>query len=657
LDVELSSIRAGTVRLRIFEPFFSTSPTFLPGDPNDQDPAGLSGSSLRWAASWRGRQSGEGGGEDGMREGDDQSPQGRDRDRRRRDESRNRRSPRSVHVVAGLLMLIATLMIVLPARAQLLRRDEPLDVPDFEPDRGARPGVLPPIPEEIRDEFGGPTITLPVRRFRFSGNEAVDDAQLERIAEPYVGRALRYADLESLRTELTRYYVSLGFVNSGAHLPIVDESGLGRVEITEGEIGKVQFRGLERLPEFFVSTALLKPTDGPLNLFVLEDRVRLLRRDPRIEDLSVHVQATDEIGVADLRIDVGAAVALHAELQAANQQSPGVGAEFGEVILGHYNLLGWSDHLEIRGRLSEGLREFLAEYDIPVSSWQTRLVVGGRVVRADVVEDPFDDLNLESEQDGAWLRLEQPLFESLRHHHELSLEFEWKRSDSTIFGDPLDVVLGQLGDPVVVAGRSEAFLFRARHRYSYRGRRVAFAVSNMLTRSVDVPGTTARTPNAVGNEFLAWLGQASGALRLDPLDSELFARFEIQIASSRVLPFEQLSVGGFYTVRGYRENQLVRDNGFSAGIEWRVPVWSTNGGNARAFVFPFFDFGRAWRKHSGDEAHEWIYSSGVGARLEAGRRIAIDLAWANRFQDSQDGLSGDLQDSGIHFRVILRWPG
>jgi len=566
-------------------------------------------------------------------------------------------SPNGVFLVVTLLMLIAILIAALPAHAQLLRREEPLEVPDFEPEPDSRSPVLPQIPDEIRQEFGGPLIAVPIHRFRFEGNQAVEDSELERISESFLGRSLSYADLERLRTEITRFYISLGYVNSGAHLPSVDENGVATVEITEGEIGQVRFYGLDRLPEFFLSTALLRPTDGPLNLFVLEDRVRLLRRDPRIENLSLHVEATEELGVADLRIDVEAAVSLYTELQAANQQSPSVGAEFGELVLGHYNLTGWSDHLELRGRLSDGLRELIGEYDIPISSWQTRLVLGGRVVRADVVEDPFDDLNLESEQDGAWVRLEQPIYESLRHRHEISIEFEWKRSDSTIFGEPLDVVLGQLGDLEVVPGRSEAFLFRARHQYSYRGRRLALAVSNMLTRAIDVPGTTARSPGVTGSEFLAWLGQASGALRLEPLDSQLFVRFEVQIASSRVRGFEQLSVGGFYTVRGYRENQLVRDNGFSGGIEWRVPVWTAGGGQVRSWIFPLFDFGRSWRKHPRDEPYEWIYSAGLGARVEAGRYLAIDVAWAKGFQGSKDGLSGDLQDSGLHFRVVLRWPG
>lgn len=558
-----------------------------------------------------------------------------------------------------LLALLSLAALALPAAGQRLERDVPLEIPDFEPDPGeaSSPPLLPPIPDEIQQELDRPGDEGAIESIRFIGNAALEDEELSQATSSFIGRGARRAVLERLQTRVTNYYISLGYVNSGARLPTVDDGGIVTVEITEGEIGALRFDGLGRLPEFFVENDLVRPGDGPLNLFALEDRVRLLRQDPRIQDLSLHVQASAEPGLADLQIQVEPATPYYVALEAANQQSPSVGAEYGQLVVGHYNLAGLSDHLELRGSLSDGLRELIAEYDLPASPWRTRLVMGARVLRAEVVENPFDELNLESEQDSAWIRLRQPLYDSLRVSHELSVEFEWKRSLTTAFGQPLDVVFGPIEDPNVLPGSSEAFLLRAIQRSTYRGRRFALALSNTLTRSFDVPGTTSRSPRAPGSEFLAWLGQLSGAARIAPLDSQLFARFQVQLASSRVLGFEQFSVGGLYTVRGYRENQLVRDNGLAGSVEWRVPVLPGASDAVRVWLFPFFDFGRSWNRQRGSEPYEWIYSAGLGTRVEVGRHLDIDFSWAEGLRGSEDGLSGDLQDSGFQFRVSLKWPG
>jgi hemolysin activation/secretion protein len=59
---------------------------------------------------------------------------------------------------------------------------------------------------------------------------------------------------------------------------------------------------------------------------------------------------------------------------------------------------------------------------------------------------------------------------------------------------------------------------------------------------------------------------------LGPWDTEILFRTDLQLANNPLLPLEQLAVGGRYTVRGYQENQLVRDNGVIAQLEARVPV-------------------------------------------------------------------------------------
>ena len=46
----------------------------------------------------------------------------------------------------------------------------------------------------------------------------------------------------------------------------------------------------------------------------------------------------------------------------------------------------------------------------------------------------------------------------------------------------------------------------------------------------------------------------------------------MQLTPDPLLPIEQIAIGGIDTVRGYRENQLVVDNGWMTSAELRIPL-------------------------------------------------------------------------------------
>ena len=67
-------------------------------------------------------------------------------------------------------------------------------------------------------------------------------------------------------------------------------------------------------------------------------------------------------------------------------------------------------------------------------------------------------------------------------------------------------------------------------------------------------------------------------------ESHLILRASTQLASDALLAMEKFVVGGHATVRGYRENQFVRDNGFAASAELRFPLFVDLGTSAEMWV-------------------------------------------------------------------------
>jgi hemolysin activation/secretion protein len=141
--------------------------------------------------------------------------------------------------------------------------------------------------------------------------------------------------------------------------------------------------------------------------------------------------------------------------------------------------------------------------------------------------------------------------------------------------------------------------------------------------------------------------------RLGSKGAQVILRSAFQWSDDPLLSLEQFPLGGVDTVRGYRENQLVRDEGVQGSIELRVPVWSAGNGSPVVQVAAFYDIGAAWNVDEPTPTPRMIHSAGAGLLLTPSDRVTAQIYWGYAFTD----ISADkknLQDYGLHFRLSLR---
>jgi hemolysin activation/secretion protein len=132
--------------------------------------------------------------------------------------------------------------------------------------------------------------------------------------------------------------------------------------------------------------------------------------------------------------------------------------------------------------------------------------------------------------------------------------------------------------------------------------------------------------------------------------AQLQLRGNLQLSNEALLSQEKIAVGGVYSVRGYRENELVRDNGYSASIEFHYPLWNISGAYANQLtIFPFMDYGAAW--NDSDNA-DYLHSMGIGLSWQGLKHIKADFFYAHDFNKAAPQNSHDLQDDGIFFNVF-----
>jgi hemolysin activation/secretion protein len=135
-------------------------------------------------------------------------------------------------------------------------------------------------------------------------------------------------------------------------------------------------------------------------------------------------------------------------------------------------------------------------------------------------------------------------------------------------------------------------------------------------------------------------------------ETTLVLRLNSQFSNRPLLSIEQFSIGGMQSVRGYRENQLLRDDGIFASAEARVPVWMAKDKSPIVSLASFFDFGDGWNSDRFNKSYQSIYSAGVGLLVNATKHAQVTVYWGHPFVDFHEPKVS-LQDYGIHFVVSI----
>ena len=105
-------------------------------------------------------------------------------------------------------------------------------------------------------------------------------------------------------------------------------------------------------------------------------------------------------------------------------------------------------------------------------------------------------------------------------------------------------------------------------------------------------------------------------------------------------------------MRGYRENQLVRDNGVVSTFELRLPVVSNKHREVIVQFVPFVDLGWSWNTKKETPDPKSIQSIGAGIRWRILKNVRFSI-YAGYPLREIDNSGNDLQDEGIHFQ--LNW--
>jgi hemolysin activation/secretion protein len=477
----------------------------------------------------------------------------------------------------------------------------------------------------------------------FDGHRHLSTAELDALAAGFLNRPLRLLDLEELRQRITQAYIDRGLVSSGAMIPPgALRDGQLHIRVVEGQVSRLQLKGMQGLSDDYVAARLLRPGDT-LDVHRLQERFRLLLADPLFERLNARLIPDQGLGRSVIDIDVTRTRPWQLSLFAHNHQAPAVGSEVLGLDGTLRNLSGWGDALAGSVSHSRGGTSGELGWTLPLAAGVTTL--GARLARAatSVVEEPLAALDIDSVVSTRELTLSHPLIDRASHRLSLGVSHNQRRNRTRLDGQPFSFVAGE------TTGTTEVRAWRWFQDLVLRADRHVLALRSTFVsgrNNLPVPPLLEVQP---ASRYRLWIGQVQASIALGDAGTQLHLRGQVQRARQHLVPLEQLSVGGRHSVRGYRENQLVRDNGHALSLElhhpirWGEAVWQ------QLVLIPFIDSGRAHDRHG--PAHA-LSSAGLGLQWRVAD-VEAELFVARRLQQRRLDTHGDLQDHGIH--LALRW--
>lgn len=516
---------------------------------------------------------------------------------------------------------------------------------DLLPPSQPTPTPSEPIPGKLPE-------TIIIKRFEVIGSTVFSPEELAKVLTPFTNRPISLTEVYQARTAITELYIKKGYISSGAYLPPQTmESGVVRIQVVEGTLEDIQVTGTRRLRRNYISSRLARATSAPLNRERLLEALQLLQLNPLIQNLSAELTAGTRPGASILQLKIQEAQTFSSQIVLDNRRSPSVGSFRRRLQVNEANLLGFGDGLSLAYTNTDGSNSFDASYTFPLNPENGTLSFYYGTTSSDIIERPFNQLDIQSASRYYELIFRQPVIQTPTQEFALGFIASRRESDisSRLFQPDIGLPPNELSPGADEEGRTRVSALRFFQEWTSRNSREVIAARSQFNIGLGALGATIND-DPPDSRFFSWQGQAQWVRLLAP-DTVLLLRADIQMASRALLPLEQIGLGGLDSVRGYRQDFLLTDNGAFASAEVQVPVLRVPQINGVLQIIPFVDFGVGWNSSDRENPDpNTLASVGLGLRWSQGERFTARLDWGIPLI-SVDSRERTWQENGLYFSI------
>lgn len=449
-----------------------------------------------------------------------------------------------------------------------------------------------------------------VNAIQFTGNSVFSQEQLQELVKQHIGKPLNLHDLNKIAEKITQFYRDSGYALARAVVPAQRvESGVVRIEIIEGKIGKVSVEGNQKYPSALIAAQTARLRDGkPATAAGMERSLLLINDLPGVSARAV-IQPGAEYGTADMVVQVEEKP-LAGSLSLNNHGRKEVGEIRldGELVVN--SPFGIGDQLNLRALYShDGLLKYgRVGYSLPINDDGTRLGFSYADVSYDV-RGNFTALGLDGEARTTELNLSHPYIRSRTENLVLGLGLRENEAWQHALGTEIS--------------HTHISLMNASLLYSRIHEDVSLTNAGLAFTS-----NFKNNPDGARQDSVkAKLESDVNHLRALAVDWDLYLRGDLALSAEALPDTEKFSLGGPGNVRGYPSAEVRGDQGLLATVEVRRRFAIS--GMPAAFAI-FADAGRVDRKNpaTGIPGNESLSSIGLGLSFFPYKQLGAKVEYA-----------------------------
>ena len=506
-------------------------------------------------------------------------------------------------------------------------------------------GTMGEVAPTGRPTSGGIKTTVPGLSF----------SEVSRIAQPYMGKAVNFGDLDDICRQVTAYFES---VNQPVVTALVPEQeirgGVVQILVVRGKMGKVSVEGNRYFKSENLKSVVRLKEGEDIDLGTLTDDMNWLNGNP-FRQVEPSLSPGQSAGQTDVVLEVKDRFPIRPYVSYDNFGIQSLGYDrysAGASMIDIWS--GWDQQLNYQYLTSGGFNALISNsgsYSVALP-WEHSLTFLASYSKSnpDAV-GPLVQSGYYWQVSG---RYNIPLptlnvLDGLDYRHQVYAGYDFKAANSDLFfnGAALDPVYNGL---VGLYNISQFVLGYGLNLTDPLGSTSFETVLYGSPGGMTTDNSNASFQNIDGGadaQYIYGKFSLNRVFRL-PGDACLMLSGQIQQADSNLMPSESFGIGGYDTVRGYDQRSSNGDNGYLGNVEIRTPpisIWQLAGaGEAldQLVLLGFLDYGQVLQ-YSNDtttSVNSHLMSVGPGLRYNIGPYFNVRFDWGFQLQQAPPGTTG-----------------
>ena len=461
--------------------------------------------------------------------------------------------------------------------------------------------------EAAKQTAPGEVITFELKKIVTDASAVLTDAELDAIIKPYEGKQVQLNDIYAIVDKINALYNDKGYVTCRAFLPpqtITD--GTVKLLLVEGRTGSTIVNNNKYTKTKYITNRMHLAKGEIANIKQLNKDL-LLFNATNSTQLRIMMKAGTEPGTTDYEITAYEPMRDTWTIFEDNAGSDTSGQYRTGLFFNTKSLSGNCDALSLGTVISEGTKAANVMYSRSLGRSGTKMNLMYSTNAVEVVKGDYEDM-IKGHANSYAIGFTQPIVVNETTRTELSLDYNRQNSKTDFMpaGTRFNIVDDSVQDfslGFAITNYGASHVFYQKHSY-VRG------------YSESAPDMSAQNSQNFGfYKFNAMYQKLYKAGQMWSLRADAQWSGSEGMVSSR-----QFYMGGMYSVRGYKENYLGGDSGFTFSAEYAVPVINKN-----TSAFTFFDYGHVYGNGQSDDQHNVLSSVGLGIRSTINQYCSASL--------------------------------